>query len=173
MNVVDIVKQLIHAFLIFMIQVLIFRTTALFGVASCFIYLGFIIQLPFAFPTMTNLFITFFYTLAIDIFFDTPGIHTCAALFIIFIRPNVIRLLTPQGGYESLENVSVFTMGIEWHAIYALILVFIHTFIVFSIESIGSFSLGTNLLKIVSTTILTVFTILLYQFLFLYKRSSR
>ena len=75
-----------------------------------------------------------------------------------------LYFLVAIGLCNSIIWPTVFTMGIEWHAIYALILVFIHTFIVFSIESIGSFSLGTNLLKIVSTTILTVFTILLYQF---------
>jgi hypothetical protein len=173
MNVTDLIKQLLHALLIFLIQVLVFRTTSLFGVASCFIFLGFLIQLPFSFPAIPTLLITFCYTFAVDVFFDTPGIHTCAALIMMFIRPNILRLLTPQGGYESLENVSIFTMGIEWHAAYALILVFVHTLIVFSIESVEVFNLGTNLLKIFSTTILTVFTILLYQFLFLYKRSSR
>src|SRR4051812_23441705 len=150
MNVVDLIKQFFHALLIFMIQVLVFRTTSLFGIASCFIYLGFIIQLPFAFPPITLLLITFCYTFAIDLFFDTPGIHTCAAIIIMYLRPNIIRFLTPQGGYETIENVSVYTMGIQWHTVYAFIIIFVHTFIVFTIESLSYFHLGTMLLKVFS-----------------------
>ncbi|MBC7451283.1 MAG: hypothetical protein H7259_07315 [Cytophagales bacterium] len=173
MNVVDLIKQFFHALLIFLIQVLVFRTTSLFGVASCFIYLGFIIQLPFSFPPISVLLITFCYTLTVDMFFDTPGIHTASALLIMYLRPNIIRFLTPQGGYETIENVSVFTMGIQWHSVYAFIIIFVHTFIVFSIESLSYFNLSIMLLKVLSTTVLTLFTVLLYQFLFLYKHTSR
>lgn len=173
MNVVDLMKQFFHALLIFLIQVLVFRTTSLFGVASCFIYLGFIIQLPFSFPPVAVLFITFCYAFCVDLFFDTPGIHTAAALIIMYLRPNIIRFLTPQGGYETMENVSVFTMGFQWHMVYAFIVIFVHTFIVFSIESLSYFNLGILLLKVFLTTLLTLFTVLLYQFLFLYKHASR
>jgi len=173
MNVIDIVKQLLHALLIYLIQVLVFRTTSLWDVAACFIYVGFLIQLPFYIPRIFLLLITFGYTFAIDIFFNTPGVHTSAALFIMYIRPSVIKLLSPQGGYENLESVNVYNMGIQWHAAYAFIMIFIHTSIVFFIESLGSVGFGLTLMKIFSTSILTLISVLLYQFLFLYKHNSR
>jgi hypothetical protein len=173
MNVIDVLKQLIQAVLIYLIQVLVFRTTSVWDVAACFIYVGFLIQLPFYIPRMFLLFITFFYTFSIDIFFNTPGVHTSAALLIMYIRPSVIKLLSPQGGYESVESVNIYNMGIQWHSAYAFILIFIHTTVVFVIESLGSVGFGTTLLKIFSTSILTLITVLLYQFLFLYKHNSR
>lgn len=98
MNVNDLVKQLLHGFLILMIQIIIFRTTALWGVASCFIYIGFLIQLPFYIPTIFLLLITFGYTLMIDIFYDSPGLHTAAALAIMYFRNGIFRMMTPSGG---------------------------------------------------------------------------
>lgn len=173
MNVLDIVKQAIHALLIYLIQVLVFRTTALWDVAACFIYIGFLIQLPFYIPRVYTLIITFLFTFGIDLFFNTPGVHTAAALIIMYFRPNVINLLSPQGGYETVESVNIFNMGIQWHTIYAFIMIFIQTTLVFVIESIGSFHLGTSLLKIITTTLFTLIVVILYQFLFLYKRSTR
>ena len=173
MNVIDIIKQLIQAVLIYLIQVLVFRTTSLWDVAACFIYVGFLIQLPFYIPRVALLFITFVYTFSIDIFFNTPGIHTSAALLIIYIRPSVIRLLSPQGGYESVESVNIYNMGIQWHAAYAFILIFIHTTVVFLLESLGSMNFGTTLLKIFCTSLFTLLTVIIYQFLFLYKHNSR
>lgn len=173
MNVIDILKQLIQAVLIYLIQVLVFRTTSLWDVAACFIYVGFLIQLPFYIPRLSLLFITFAYTFSIDFFFNTPGVHTSAALLIMYVRPSVIKLLSPQGGYESVESVNIYNMGIQWHAAYAFILIFIHTTLVFLIESLGSMSFGTTLMKIFCTSIFTLIAVLLYQFLFLYKHNSR
>lgn len=173
MNVIDVIKQLIQAVLIYLIQVLVFRTTSLWNAAACFIYVGFLIQLPFYIPRVALLFITFVYTFSIDIFFNTPGIHTSAALLIMYMRPSVIRLLSPQGGYESVESVNIYNMGIQWHAAYAFILIFIHTTIVFFLESLGSMHFGTTLLKIFLTALFTLITVILYQFLFLYKHNSR
>ena len=173
MNVLDIVKQFIHALLIYLIQVLVFRTTTLWDVAACFIYTGFLIQLPFYLPKISILVITFCFTFAIDIFFDTPGVHTCAALVVMYFRPSIIKILSPQGGYESLESINIFNMGIQWHTLYAFIMIFIHTTLVFIIESAGSFHVGISLLKILSTTLFTLIVVMLYQFLFLYGRTSR
>ncbi len=173
MNVTDIIKQFVQALLIYLLQVLVFRTTALWDVAACFIYIGFIIQLPFYIPSLGLLFITFAYTFAIDIFFNTPGVHTSAALLIMYVRPSVVRLLSPQGGYDSFESVNIFNMGIQWHAIYAFILILIHTTVVFLIESLGSTHFGVTFLKIISTTMLTLIAVILYQFLFLYRHNSR
>lgn len=173
MNVIDIVKQCVHALLIYLIQVLVFRTTTLWDVAACFIYLGFLIQLPFYIPRVFILLITFGFTFGVDIFFNTPGIHTAAALVIMYFRPAIIKLLSPQGGYESVESINIFNMGIQWHTLYAFIMIFIHTTLVFVIESIGSFNFGISLLKIFTTTMLTLVVVILYQFLFLYRRNSR
>lgn len=173
MNVLDIAKQFIHALLIYLIQVLVFRTTTLWDVAACFIYLGFLIQLPFYLPKIAILFITFCFTFAIDIFFDTPGVHTAAALMIMYFRPSIIKILSPQGGYESQDSINIFNMGIQWHTLYAFIMIFIHTTLVFILESIGSFHFGTSLLKIFSTTMFTLIVVMLYQFLFLYRRNTR
>ncbi|WP_299254784.1 hypothetical protein [uncultured Cytophaga sp.] len=173
MNVLDIVKQGIHALLIYLIQVLVFRTTTLWDVAACFIYTGFLIQIPFTIPKVYTLLITFIFTFCIDIFFNTPGVHTAAALVMMYFRPNIINLLSPQGGYDSVESINIFSMGIQWHTLYAFIMIFIQTTLVFVIESIGSFSFGNSIVKIFTTTLLTLVVVILYQFLFLYKRNSR
>lgn len=173
MNVNDLIKQLLHGFLILMIQIVIFRTTALWGVASCFIYVGFLIQLPFYIPTILLLLITFGYTLTIDIFYDSPGLHTAAAVAIMYFRNTIFRMMTPSGGYDNKENTTIFSMGFQWHLIYAFIMVFVHTTLVFSIELLSIGTIWNCFLKIFSTTVFTVLMIMAYQMLFMYKRNYR
>ncbi|MCU0415626.1 MAG: hypothetical protein MUE33_00440 [Cytophagaceae bacterium] len=173
MNITDVLKQLIHGLIILLFQIVLFRTSTLFGVASCFIYVGFLIQLPFYISTIGLLCITFGYTLLIDIFYDSPGLHTAAAVFIMYIRASIFKWMTPSGGYDNKENTSIFTMGFQWHLIYAFILIFLHTSLVFAIEWLSIGTLWSSLLKIISTTLFTLLVVMLYQFLFLYKRSGR
>jgi hypothetical protein len=39
--------------------------------------------------------------ITVDMFVDTPGVHTSASVFMAFVRPFVLRILAPRDGYET------------------------------------------------------------------------
>lgn len=170
---INAVRQLFIALLFLLAQILVFRSFSIASTAFVFVYLGFLLQLSFAINPVLLLLITFGYTLIVDTFYNTPGIHTCAALCIMYFRPYVLRILTPSGGYENTPALNVTYMGFNWYVLYASIMVFIHVLIVFTIETLTSSALWFTLLKVIFTTILTTFAIVLIEMLLKPKKANR
>ena len=150
----------------FCLQILIFRNIALFNFAFCFVYVGFILLIPIEFPTLLTIILAFAFGFSIDIFYDTIGIHMASCVFIAYIRPYVINFLTPRGGYDANTDISVSYMGFQWFLTYAAILVFIHHFILFFIESWGFGLVFRMLAKTILSTGFTLFVVILFQYLF-------
>lgn len=163
----------LYFILFFAAQILIFRNVALFNFAFCFIYIGFIILLPIEFPVMLILLISFFYGLMVDIFYDTMGIHTAATVLIAYMRSYIINLLTPRGGYDTSTEISIPSLGLQWFATYALILIAIHHFSLFLVESWGMSVALRMIGKTVLSSIFTLVVLILFQYLFYPAKSFK
>lgn len=164
----------IFYFLIFVaLQVVILRNVVLFNVSFCFLYVIFLLMLPLESGRITLLVLGFLTGLAVDIFYDSLGIHAAACVLMMYLRPFWINLITPRGGYEHEMRPSLYYMGFQWFGIYILPLIFIHHFALFFIETGGINLFFFTSLKVVSSTAFTFITIILVQFLFFSaKRSS-
>jgi rod shape-determining protein MreD len=128
------------------------------GWAQPFIYIYFILVLPFNLPKRILLPIGFITGLTMDFFTHTPGIHTSAALTMTFARPYVLKALRPREGYES--NVpSAQNMGSSKFYTYAIILIVIHHIWLFSLlyfsSSLWLYILGHALISALFTFLLT------------------
>jgi hypothetical protein len=151
--------------LYFCLQILIFRNVALFDMAFCFVYVGFILLIPLEFPQLLTLLLAFSFGLGMDIFYDTLGIHAGACVLIAYIRPYIIHFLTPRGGYDANSEVSITYMGFQWFVSYAFIMVLVHHFVLFIIESWGIGTVWYMLSKTVLSAIFSVVIIVLFQYL--------
>lgn len=161
----DLLKQL-FIFIVFVgLHVLWVRNFVFYDVAFCFLYLAFVINLPLSIPIPALLFTGFCTGLMVDLFYDTTGEQAAACLAILFLRPNIIMLLTPLGGYDENMDLSIGTMGIRWYAVYVLIMVFIHSFIFFLLEAGGFSYFYWTLLKVFASTLFTSFMIITLQYL--------
>lgn len=156
-----------YFFIFYLLQVLLFLNFSLFDTAFCFVYVGFILILPYETPPIILMAIAFLTGLSIDMFYDTPGVHASSTVLIAFLRPYLINLLTPKGGYEHAENLSVRTFGFQWYLSYAALLIFIHHLTLFLIESFGFSLLLETIGKAVFSTIFTLVTVILLQYLVL------
>jgi len=163
---------LIISFLLYLLlQVTIVRNMVLFDVAFCYIYLAFILMLPFDTRPVLLMLISFICGFMVDIFYDTLGIHAGACVLVAFIRPYWTKAVPPRGGYEMGMKPTVKIMGFSWFLTYALPLVFIHHLALFFIEAGGLHLFGFTLVKVISSTILTFLVMVILQYLF--YRSSR
>lgn len=168
----NILTQAAYFFLFMGMHILIFKNLSLFNYAPCFIYVGFILLLPFSTPPILLISLAFISGLIIDIFYDTIGINAAACVLVAYIRPYIINLLTPKGGYDKGVDVTVQTLGFQWLVSYAAIIIFIHHLTLFILELWG-IKLFFNLLgKTVVSTLFTLFVFILFQYLLLKPRKS-
>jgi hypothetical protein len=108
-----------------------------------------------------------------DIFYDTGGLHAAAAVLLGFLRPWVLRLLTPRDGYDSADTVNVHQMGWQWFGVYLTLLVLLHHAAFFILE-LGSFRhVGLTLGKIFVSALFTGLALLIVQLLFFPVRRGR
>ena len=118
--------QFISFFIYWLLQVLFFRNVALFDTAFCFVYVGFLLLLPIEISLTTLLLLGFGMGLAIDIFYDTAGIHAATTVIIAFIRPSILQFMRPSGGYEGVEKPTLSKLGFNWFILYAGIILLLH-----------------------------------------------
>jgi hypothetical protein len=168
-----ILVQLLRLVFYVAVHALIISKLALFDVGWCFFYLGYLLFLPIGTPIVVQLLLGFALGFSMDLFYDTGGVHAAAAVLLAFLRPWVLRLLTPRDGYDSADSVNVHQMGGQWFVVYLGLLVLIHHTAFFLLE-LGSFrTFGLTLVKIVVSTLFTGLTLLIVQLLFFPSRRKR
>ncbi len=141
MSVVGVILgQLLRFALYVGLYVLLFDngSLVLFGLGWNFFYLGFLLFLPIQTPVALQLLLGFAVGFSVDIAHDTGGLHAAAAVLLAYLRPYVLRLLTPRDGYDAQDTVNVHQMGWQWFMVYLALLVTIHHLAFFFLE-LGSF----------------------------------
>jgi len=138
----------------------------LFDLGWNFFYLGFLLFLPIETSIVVQLLLGFGLGFTVDVFQDTGGLYAAAAVFTAYLRPWVLRLLTPRDGYDAADAVNIHQMGWQWMMVYLVLLVVLHHATFFLLE-LGSFlSLGFTLAKIVVSTLYTTLVMLIVQLVF-------
>lgn len=149
------------AFLAF--QVFFVRNLVIYDYAFCYIYVAFILMLPFEASAAFVLFAGFATGVIVDVFYDTLGMHAAAATMLAYFRPFVIQLITPRSDLEEGIQLSLKSMGFQWFLSYTLMLVFVHHVLLFCIEAATITLLPLALLKAVCSTVFTTIMLLALQ----------
>jgi hypothetical protein len=148
------------------LQVLLFlHLTLLDGWALCFVYLTFILMLPYQVPPIALITLGFLSGFTIDMFYNTNGIHAAATVLVAFLRPYIINFLTPRGGYDEGVHISIKTLGLGWFISYSAIIILIHHATLFFIWSLGYDIFLITVGKILASSFFTLGIVLLVQFL--------
>jgi len=148
-----------------LLQVLILNNIEFSGFINPYLYILFILLLPFDTPKWALLLTAFFLGLSIDIFSDTLGMHSFASVLIAYMRPNVLKIFAPRDGYDTTMRPGLKSFGMEWLVKYSLIMVLIHHFILFYIETFKFELFFSTLLRVILSTIFTIILIILSQLL--------
>lgn len=162
----DRIIQLISFFIYLFYQVLILKNIVLFNHAFCFLYVAYLLFLPVDTNNLLLMLIGLLMGFAIDVFYDSMGLHAFACVFIMYARNYYLSVITPQGGYDSSATPSIATNGIQWFLIYTFPLVFLHHFVLFYIEAGGFGMFWFTMWKIITSTIFTTMVTVIVQFLF-------
>ena len=84
-------KNIIRFVVLILVQVLVLNHINFFGYLDPYLYVLFILMLPFEIPGWMLLISAFLLGLGIDLFSGTSGIHTAASVFMAFCRPAMLR----------------------------------------------------------------------------------
>ena len=161
----DILKYFAMFVVLVLIQVLLLNNIQFSGYVNPFLYVLFILLLPFDTPRSLLLFLAFLLGLIVDIFGNTPGIHASASTFMGFLRPGVIGVITSKETVEATLMPRIKQMGFGWFFRYTLILVAAHHIFLFFIEVFTLSGFFHTLLRSFLSTIFTIILILISQYL--------
>ncbi|MGF1532481.1 MAG: Rod shape-determining protein MreD [Bernardetiaceae bacterium] len=150
-------------------QVFFLEGVVLGGVAFCWLYVSFLLFLPLDTDSVLLLLIAFTFGLLVDAFYDSSGVHTAATLVLAYARKWVLDALRPSNGYENGQRPLLGDMSWRWFSSYVLVLLLVHHTTLFLVESVQVFDMGLFLLKVLSSTVFTFVSIVLFQYLFYRK----
>jgi rod shape-determining protein MreD len=168
----EILRNIIRFIALVLVQVLIIKNIELGRFINPFIYVLFIVILPFETPKWALLFIAFFLGITIDMFYDTAGLHAAACVFMAYIRPGVLKLFSPRDGYESGTQPSIQYLGIPWFLSYAGILVIAHHLILFYMEIFRFSEFFSTFFRVIISSVFTMVLIIVVQYLFNRKKEQ-
>ncbi|MBC9931141.1 rod shape-determining protein MreD [Chitinophaga qingshengii] len=164
-------RNIIRFAFLLLIQVFVLNKILIHQLVSPYLYMLFILALPFNLPRPVVMLLGFLMGISLDMFSDTMGIHAAACVFIAYLRPFIINILSPQGGFETTQKTpSMTSMGVTQFLIYAAVLVFLHHIVFFILEVFGFGNPLYLLLKIVLSTAASLVLIILYELLFFTKK---
>ena len=159
-----IARNIVRFLVVILFQVLVMDNVMINGYMIPYIYLLFILLMPFETPRWTQLVLGFLLGMGIDLFLNTPGMHTAATVLVAFIRPYLLNLLAPRDGYDSDSFPRIHYYGFLWFLKYTLIIVVIHHFLLFYLEVFQLKDFLSTLLRVILSSILSTSTIILSQY---------
>jgi len=161
----NIQRNIIRFFVLVLLQVLVLNNIQLSGYLNPYLYVLFIILLPFETPGWLVLILGFIIGFSIDIFSNTLGINAAATVAMAFARQHLLRKLAPRGGFDLNSSPDVHTYGIWWFVKYSFMLIFIHHIYLFYLAVFSfQFFFKTLLLSILNA-IVTCGIIVLSQYI--------
>jgi len=167
------VKNIIRFILLVLFQVLVLDTIQFDGYIIPYVYLLFILLLPFDTNKSFMLILAFISGLSIDFFENTLGLHAAAVVFMAFARPGVIRFYFPTLEYTKGEEPGLSKMGVMGFLKYAFALVLFHQLLLTFLEVFSLHDFLQSLVHIFINALATTLGILVVLMLFTTPRRRR
>jgi hypothetical protein len=153
-------------------QVLIFSNIKFSPFINPYVYPLFILLLPFETPRWLLLILGFATGLSVDFFLGSAGMHAAACTLIAYLRPVLIRGITPKGAeFEVEPNISL--QGTTWFLIYCGLATFVHHTCYFLIESGTFYNFFIALIRIILSTAFSVLFMMIFLILFSSSKKRR
>lgn len=171
MNSKLIFVNIVRWVILLLVQILLLRNLSFYNMATPFLYILFLLLLPFGIPNILLYLIAFATGLTLDAFYDTLGVHTAACITLAFVRILFISVTVSRDGFDEPEP-TLGNMGFKWFTLYALLCIFSHHLVLFMLETFRFTEFSYTLLRCLLSGLFTLFTVVLIEFIF-YNRKMR
>ena len=158
------IPNIIRFISIYLFQILILFNINLHPSINLFIYPIFILLLPIRIPHSLLIFIAFMLGLLVGLQYNAVGEHAAASVLIAFLRPTVLNIMEPRGGYDPNQSPNKHFFGFSWFLQFSAILFFIHFIALFTLEV---FNFNTIVfVKIIFSYVISMLLVILFSTLF-------
>lgn len=171
MNSKIVLVNILRWFILLFIQIILLRNLSLYSLSTPFVYILFLMLLPFGIPNLLLYLIAFVTGLTLDAFYDTLGVHTTACITLAFVRISFIAVTVNRDNFDEPEP-TLGNMGFKWFSFYATLCIISHHFVLFFLEAFRLTEFGYTLVRCLLSAAFSFFLILLTEFLF-YNRKAR
>ncbi len=144
-----------------LLQVLLLNNLQFSGYLNPYVYVLFIITLPFSTPKWLLLLLGMVTGITIDIFMNTFGLHAAATVFMAYMRPVVLAPIAPREGYETGKLPVPAHYGYVWFLKYTSLMVFLHHLFLFMVEAFTFEMFWSTLWKSIVSSLFTILIILI------------
>jgi rod shape-determining protein MreD len=160
----SILRYTVIFIILILLQILVFNNIQFSGYINPYIYIMLILLLPVEIPSWILIIISFFTGLSVDYFSGTPGMHAGATVAAGFVRPFILRLISPHDGYESGATPSMAIYGFRWFLTYTILIVVIHHFVLFYLEVFRFTDFFRTFARVLLSSLFSVTFILLAEY---------
>ena len=171
----DLFRNIVRFCLFILIQVYVLnKVPHLHRYIVPYLYFLFILWLPFSISRQWLLLIGFMTGLTLDYFSMTPGLHAAACTLVAYVRPFIIGVLTPKDNAEfNYREPSPKAMQWTPYAVYVLVLTVLHHGYLLLLELLDVGNFLDFLIKMLSTTGISLLLIFATELLFARKMKFR
>jgi len=164
--IATVVNNLLRLLVLVLLQVLLLdHLDVANGYMAPYLYVLFLLLLPFELPPALGLLIGAGTGFLVDSFSSTPGMHMGACTLLMFTRIHLTRIIAPREGYEFGMRPTVHSMGMAWFLTYAGLLVLVHHLWLFFVEVGRLDRFPSTLTRALLSAAFTLVLCLLAQFL--------
>ena len=160
------IRNIIRFVLLIIMQVMVFDNIRFGNYIHPYVYVLFIMLLPFETPKWNLLLNGFLIGIIIDIFSGTPGLNAAATVFMAFVRPFIIGITTRKSDIEDKNAPTITEMGLQWFLVYGLLLLLLHNLVLFWLEAFSIKLLGVILLETLVSAPVSLIVIILIIYIF-------
>jgi rod shape-determining protein MreD len=168
----ELMRHAIRFIGLILVQGLILKNLEAGYLINPFLYVLFILSLPFELPPWIGLLLSFALGFFVDVFYGTMGMHMAACTMMGWARPAILKFMNPRDGYEFGMQPTIQDMGRMWFISYAAILIFVHHFVLFYLEIFSFREVWLTFVRVTVSTAATLLLVIITQFLFYRKRES-
>ena len=127
------IRNILRFVILLVVQLLVFDNLLFGNYIHPYIYVLFVLLLPFDTPKWRLLIDGFLIGIAVDIFNGTPGLNAAATVFMAFVRPFIISITSRKSDIDGKNAPTVTEMGLQWFALYALLLFLVRLILCFPV----------------------------------------
>lgn len=165
--------NIIRFITLILIQVLIMNKINFYGFINPYIYVLFILLLPFETPGWFLLVLSFGTGLTVDLFSGTLGLHAASTVFVGFLRPMVIKFVGEKPEYDITTQPKLEQMGLKWFLAYALLMIFAHHLFLNLLDVFSFMEFWQTFLRVIISTLATFLFVMLFEYLFASKKENQ
>lgn len=162
----DFGKYIIMFVVLVLIQVLLMNNIQFSGFVNPYIYILFILLLPFTIPGYLLLGFSFLLGLSVDVFNNTLGVHAGACVLLGFLRPGIAGLISSREVIEKGNMPNMKQLGFASFLKYTVIAVLVHHIFLFYAEAFSFGGFFHTLLRCILSSVFSIVIILASQFIF-------